>query len=71
MAKQMTVRNLRRFAKQWAEYEDETQELLEFDEDDARYVSEVLFVGSSPMDKYRDMANLMPEVYGQVQRNEM
>lgn len=58
MAKQMTVRNLRRFAKQWAEYEDETreetqEELLEFNEGDARYIRGVLFVDNSLMDKYR------------------
>lgn len=50
-------KNLRRFAKQWAEYEDEAQGLSEYGEEDAHYASGVLHLGEDSMDKYNDLAN--------------
>lgn len=47
------VRNLRKFAEQWAEFEDEMA--LEFGSDDADYVLGVLKFDRAPMDRYENL----------------
>ena len=51
------TRNLKRFAEQWAEFEDE--EILEFGGDDAEYIAEILQLGEGSLDHYHEMANAL------------
>ena len=52
------VRNLRRFAEQWAEFKDE--ESLESSGDDTEFISG-FFPENGTLDKYHEMANAMEE----------
>lgn len=51
------VRNLKRFAEQWAEFEDE--EALEFGSDDAEYVMGALHLGDGTLNRYHEMAKCL------------
>ena len=51
------ARNLKRFAEQWAEFEDE--ESIEFGEDDAEYVREALHLGDRGLGRYHEMADAL------------
>lgn len=51
------VRNLKRFAKQWQEFEDE--ESLGFGEDDARYVAETLHMEGPGLGRYHAWADAL------------
>lgn len=53
------VVNLKRFAEQWQEFVDETQDCTEFDSDDACYVKSALHWNTGTMEEFGVMANAL------------